>query len=238
VSRRRMIWRESLSDPDLGRCSDSERLLWNALIILADDDGRGLADPEYLRGEIWRYHARRRQWIENVLRDLAQRMPNLQLHDVDGRPYYAFKNWTEFQKIRKDIYKASKLPPPPAQLCNDAVTLPVQGRTAPVPQGSLSQVRTEKPQVSLREGEDEGKPKSNESAGSASALSGAKASPAHQRSYLKAVSDETIHALIDQHGFEGMLEQLRQTHVPEAELQTLDKARICVGMKGKAKMRQ
>ena len=95
MAKKRMVWKSSLSDPDLARSSDSVRLLWDALIQLSDDEGRRLADPDSLRAEIWRYHPRkRRRWVEETLRQLAQKMPNFLLYEVAGRSYYALKNWS------------------------------------------------------------------------------------------------------------------------------------------------
>ncbi|GEM_PF-5667722 len=153
MSRRRMIWRESLSDSDLGRSTDSERLLWDALIVLADDDGRGIADPDFLRAEIWRYHPRRTgRWVEKTLRSLARKMPNLRLYEVKGRSYYMFDKWTDYQKIRKDLHQQSKIPSPPLRTSTEAVTIPPQDRNAPDPQGRLSQSQESSEKGQTKEG--------------------------------------------------------------------------------------
>ena len=179
-----MIWRDSLSDPDLGRCTDSARLLWDALIQLADDDGRGLADLDFLRAEVWRYHSnRRRRWVEKILQELVQKMRNLRLYEVNGRCYYAFGKWKEYQAIRKDLYKPSKFPPPPLRACDETVTNSEGNRNGTSPQISVGQNRLGESQMQRREGEVEEREPTNEGeTGSAPASSEASASPASKNS--------------------------------------------------------
>ena len=130
MARKRMIWRDALNDPDLGRCDDAEWRLWIGLILLADDEGRGLADPPFLRANIWPYHNRSKKWVEGKLKSLENKMGSLELYEANGRIHYALLKWSEYQTIRKELFRQSKIPPPSVQKRNANVTITARQRNA------------------------------------------------------------------------------------------------------------
>lgn len=113
MARQRWIWPEFWDDPDIGRLSRDERLLFIALFSLADDEGRILADPLYLRGAAFRYDDDLTVEDVRAMRDrIARMLPrSVQLYQVDGRDYIALLRWRRWQ--RPKYPQPSRFPPPP-----------------------------------------------------------------------------------------------------------------------------
>lgn len=111
MARQRFIWPAIWDDPELGRLDSDARLLYIACFSLADDDGRLIAEPAFLRSSVFAYRPMSdRRMIE--LRDsVAQACRSFRVYNVRGTDYIAFKNWSEFQKPKYP--RPSKLPPPP-----------------------------------------------------------------------------------------------------------------------------
>jgi hypothetical protein len=114
MARQRFIWPTIWDDPDLGRLTSDARLLYIACFSLADDQGRILGDPTYLKTQAFRYRERvTGSHIEKLLDELTGSCASFHRYEVDGSNYIAFLNWDEFQKPKYP--KPSKLPAPPGK---------------------------------------------------------------------------------------------------------------------------
>ena len=90
--------------------TDFQFRLWLYLITYVDDYGRGMADPELLKGFVFPRRKRVTESdIEKGLADLAG-MGCIHLYQVDGDSYFCFPNWGEHQRIQN---KRAKYPEPP-----------------------------------------------------------------------------------------------------------------------------
>ena len=115
MPRQRFIWPELWEDPDIGRLSRDERLLFIGLFSLADDEGRILADPLYLRGAIFKYDVDLSVEAVRAMRDrIARTLPrSVRLYRADGREYIALLRWRRWQ--RPKYAQPSRIPPPPEE---------------------------------------------------------------------------------------------------------------------------
>jgi hypothetical protein len=112
MARQRFVHPALWSDPDFGVITDSERILFVGLFSNADDEGRILASPAYLRALVWPYHERLTSARVRKLRDsLVGRFKSLQYYEIDGIEYIQFVKWAEYQKPKYP--SPSKLPAPP-----------------------------------------------------------------------------------------------------------------------------
>ncbi len=91
------------------RLSDRAKIMYIGLITLADDDGRVVGNPAYLRGQIFSYdnislsatHKYRQEIIDAGL---------VILYQEGDEDYIEHPNWKEYQIIRADLYRPSSLP--------------------------------------------------------------------------------------------------------------------------------
>lgn len=116
----RILKESFLTSERIASLSDFEFRLWTALIVMADDYGRGLASPAIIKGRAFPYKERL------PLSDITKALANLAAHDcielyeVDGRSFYAFPRWSAHQNVRA---KRSRYPAPdgsmeaPASIC-------------------------------------------------------------------------------------------------------------------------
>jgi hypothetical protein len=112
MARKRMLDPTFWRDSDVKKLTRDERLLFIGCISNADDEGRLLAHPAYLKSQIFMYDADLDENIVLNMRDsVAAKMNNFHLYQVDGEEYIQFLKWHEHQK--PSYPTASKLPPPP-----------------------------------------------------------------------------------------------------------------------------
>ncbi len=111
-----------MADPRLGELTDRQFRLWVALLLLADDEGRGLADPRFLRAQAFAFSPNPPD-AEEVARDL-EALPYVILYEVEGVRYYQLANWGAWQRLEKPT--TSLLPPPPPEV---AVPVHVEVKT-------------------------------------------------------------------------------------------------------------
>jgi hypothetical protein len=99
-------------DPDVARLTRDERLLIIGMItLLADDEGRMLADPGYIRKRVFGYDDDvTRSDVEAWRNAVVSKCRNVVLYTVSDQQYMAFIHWDRYQKMRYAI--ESKLPPP------------------------------------------------------------------------------------------------------------------------------
>jgi hypothetical protein len=111
MARQRFIWPTIWDDPDLGKLDAEARLLYIGCFSLADDDGRIIGDPVYLKTQVFRYSSITTARVTAMRDQVAAACRSFCVYRVQGVDYIVFRNWSEFQKPKYP--KPSKLPPPP-----------------------------------------------------------------------------------------------------------------------------
>ena len=105
-----MIVPEIWQSESFAQLSILAKLVFIGLFSNADDEGRGIANPVYIKSILFPYDDGMRVIdIEKALSEIGQFM-SVTLYTHDGRKYYALDNWKKSQTI--DRPKPSKLPPP------------------------------------------------------------------------------------------------------------------------------
>lgn len=111
------IIKESIrTSKSINGLTDSEFRLWVYLITYVDDYGRGSADPELIKGQVF---TRRKGITEKQISDVISSLANkhiINLYCVDGESYFYFPNWDKHQAIRA---KKSKFPAPVEHVQSD-----------------------------------------------------------------------------------------------------------------------
>lgn len=145
MSRIRTIKPEWLTDERIAAASDAARLMSVALILLADDHGRGRANPNRLAADVWGYCE-----DEGLSRKSAASLRELEtlgfvrVYQVRGQSYYEIANWRKHQRI--DNAGKPRVPPPEPD--SESAEPPVEGPpTGPVNPGP-SEPRGESPRTS------------------------------------------------------------------------------------------
>lgn len=111
MPRKRMIDPDIWTDSKLAKASRDERLLFIGIFGNADDEGRIMASPAYLKSIIFPYDDDITASDVKKMRDhLAELNPNIILYENAGDEYIQLKRWERYQKPRYP--KPSKIPPP------------------------------------------------------------------------------------------------------------------------------
>lgn len=97
-------------DPDVGSLKMPARLLFIGLISLADDEGRGVADPRQLKKQIFGFDDCTSIDVDIWLKELSTQVKNVLLYEKDGKQYYFLANWERYQKISHP--SPSRIPAP------------------------------------------------------------------------------------------------------------------------------
>lgn len=127
MARKRMISPEMWESQSFGELSLLAKVLFIGMISQADDDGRGILNPQLLKSRILPYDELRVADIDKALQEIghkesvdtdsdkareeASHKLSVRYYEIGGRWYYLFENWTKWQSIQKPI--PSKLPSPP-----------------------------------------------------------------------------------------------------------------------------
>jgi hypothetical protein len=111
VGRQRFIHPEIWSDPTIGRLVPLERLFFIGCFSNADDEGRLLGSPAYLRSTIFPYDDMTIVDVQGLRDNVLSVCHNLVLYAVSEVEYMAFLKWSLYQKPKYP--KPSKLPAPP-----------------------------------------------------------------------------------------------------------------------------
>jgi hypothetical protein len=104
AGRIRSLKPEWLENQRLGSCSDAARLLSVALILLADDHGRGRAAVPYIAGQVWTYTlAKVPETLARVSAALSELVATgyIQLYEVEGQDYFEILGWSRHQRVDK-----------------------------------------------------------------------------------------------------------------------------------------
>ncbi len=120
----RTIKPEWLDDERIVCASPEARVLTIALILLADDHGRGRASPTVLAGRVFPAAANPRETLAKALDDLAG-LACVVMYERDGQSYCAIRNWDRHQKVDKPG-KPQVPPPPSGNTANQAVSADVE----------------------------------------------------------------------------------------------------------------
>ncbi len=106
-----MIDPEFWIDSRIKKLSYQERLFVVGMINHADDEGRLLADPAFLRSKIFPYDDVSLESLQTMLTNITTQNPNILLYSVNGDSYLAFLKWKRYQK--PEYPKPSIYPSPP-----------------------------------------------------------------------------------------------------------------------------
>lgn len=108
MARKRMIDPSIWQSEDFGKLSNLAKIVFIGLFSLADDEGRGRANPMYLKSNLFPYNEDMRSAdIEKALLEISSNMSVI-FYSCDGSSYYSLLSWDTFQKI--DRPSQSKIP--------------------------------------------------------------------------------------------------------------------------------
>lgn len=137
TGRIRTLKPEWLEDEMLASSSTEARLLSVALILVADDHGRGRGSVPELAMAAWRFDMAREDGAmastvlartREALRELSE-LRFVEVYRVDGQSYFAIRNWTKHQKV--DHPSKPRIPEPPTD--SPTVTTPREPQRGPSP---------------------------------------------------------------------------------------------------------
>ena len=111
MSQRRMIHSKIWASEQIGAISDPARVLYLGTITIADDEGRLKASPAYLKGQVFPYDEKSIEHISELRAELVTQKL-IGLYEHDGAEYIYHPRWIDYQWIRKERFKKSKLPAP------------------------------------------------------------------------------------------------------------------------------
>jgi len=111
MARGRVIDKEIFSHEILGTLSIETRYFHQALIVLADDEGRLKGSSLYLKGKIFPFDSMKLSVIEKMVDQLATN-GFLLVYQVGDDRFLAHPKWDRWQTIRKDRFKPSDCPSP------------------------------------------------------------------------------------------------------------------------------
>ncbi|NLK39466.1 MAG: hypothetical protein GX303_04365, partial [Clostridiales bacterium] len=110
MARRRMIDPTIWDSIGFARLSMAGKVIFIGLISMADDEGKGCANPTYIKSTLFPYGERIREG--DIRRALAEIRENLSVtfYQVKGMDYYRLDNWRRWQRIDKP--QKSRIPDP------------------------------------------------------------------------------------------------------------------------------
>lgn len=101
MARKRMIDPGIWSSEDFSKLTSFSKLVFIGLFSLADDEGRGKANPSYLKSMLFPYEEGIRSAdIKKTLQEIASTMSVI-FYTHDEKEYYALKSWGRFQTINR-----------------------------------------------------------------------------------------------------------------------------------------
>lgn len=113
----RVIDPRFFDDLNIAALTRDERLLVVAMVVAcADDYGRLVAAPAYLRKQAFGYDEEVSiERVGEMREHIFEKCKNIRLYQVDGQEYIRLCNWENYQKIRYKV--PSQLPPSPWEPC-------------------------------------------------------------------------------------------------------------------------
>lgn len=110
MARQRFIWPTIWTDKRFGELDAEGQVMFVALFSLADDEGRIVADPKYLRSQIFPYKEISVSDVEAIRDRVVAAMPSVHMYQPRDEPLIALLKWSDYQHPK--YAKQSKLPPP------------------------------------------------------------------------------------------------------------------------------
>ena len=108
MARKRMVDPSIWQSEDFSKLSTLAKLVFIGLFSLADDEGRGRANPTYLKSSLFPYNEDMRSAdIEKTLSEISSNM-SVVFYSCNGSNYYSLLSWYNFQRIDKPT--SSQLP--------------------------------------------------------------------------------------------------------------------------------
>ena len=99
MARKRMVDPNIWQSEDFGKLSNLAKIVFIGLFSLADDEGRGRANPMYLKSSLFPYNEDLRSTdIEKTLFEISSNMSVI-FYSYNGSNYYELLSWDVFQKI-------------------------------------------------------------------------------------------------------------------------------------------
>lgn len=99
MARKRMVDPNIWQSEDFSKLSTLAKLVFIGLFSLADDEGRGRANPTYLKSTLFPYNEDfKSSDIENSLIEINSNMSVI-FYSCEGSNYYELLSWDIFQKI-------------------------------------------------------------------------------------------------------------------------------------------
>ena len=134
AGRIRSVKPEWLEDERMSAASVEARLLSIALLLLADDHGRGRAHPSHVGLQVFPNDPNARETAGKALAELVA-IEFITIYVVRGQTYFAVRNWARHQRVDKP--GAPRVPHPSE--ADAAPTLPTPAPTMETP--AISQIR-------------------------------------------------------------------------------------------------
>ncbi len=128
MARRRMIDPNIWQSEDVAELSMFARLLLIGLISNADDEGRGKANPIFLKSTIFPYDEISIEEVKSALGELSRNI-SVVIYKNNNKDYYEFQNWNKWQSINRP--QPSQIPPPSIE------EMPENGDNLPFTEQSL-----------------------------------------------------------------------------------------------------
>jgi len=128
MARNRLIKKDFLDDPKVGALPFAGRLLFISLWINADDEGFGIAEPQFLKARSFPYDDISPGGVQDLMEQMAK-LGMVVLYEVGGQHYYHVKNFLTHQIINKP--SKFKYPKP---VSNDSADS--SSTTTPLPENS------------------------------------------------------------------------------------------------------
>lgn len=150
MARKRIIDPNIWESEDFSTLSMLGKVLFIGMFSIADDEGRGKANPVYIRSKLFPYTAEevRLADIKTALSEIAHRM-SVTFYTVDGSQYYALTHWEIWQKI--DRPSPSTIPAPedgePFDECSTNVRRTLDERSTLIEKNRREKNRTEQNSV-------------------------------------------------------------------------------------------
>jgi len=109
MARRRMIDPNFWQSQDVSRLEPMARMLLIGMISNADDYGKNICDPVFLRSRIFPYDdiaiTDIKNWIEQIVEHIG-----VDVYEIDGSTYYIFSHWDKWQRVDKPQFSPIPYP--------------------------------------------------------------------------------------------------------------------------------
>lgn len=137
MARQRFIWPDLWADPDLGRVSPLAFILYVGCFSLADDEGRLIADPTFLKSAIFPYRRVSDREIRAARDELVSACSAFHVYESREIEYVALLNWSTWQKPKYP--RPSKLPAPPRSVQTAYLRRNSSGKSSGTVPGSVGE---------------------------------------------------------------------------------------------------